>query len=464
MRTDKRNKEITASPAQKIIRCGIYCRKSTEDGLEMEYNSLDAQREACESYIASQRHEGWVVLPEVYSDGGFTGANIERPALKQMIDDIRASKIDSVVTYKVDRLSRSLLDFAKLMELFDEYNVSFVSITQAFATNTSIGRLTLNILMSFGQFEREIIAERVRDKIAGAKRKGKYTGGFPVLGYNADPVNHKLIINPDEAKTVLFIFNRYAETGSYLSVANELNSRNITTKSWTTRKGVLRPGNSWNAAHIYRLLNNRIYIGETVHKDKVYPGEHEPIIPKKLWDRTQTMMKSNPPRSRSKHEAVPSLLRGVIRCGHCDCAMTNSFTRKGEKTYRYYICVKANKNGYSSCPVKTIPAGDIENAVVEQIRSIIRSPEMIAQTFFAACEMEPDAAISKWEVTDALQQFDPIWNELYPAEQHAVVASLVDKVSISEYGIDMRMRTEELHSVISSLNETRSTYNERINQ
>lgn len=318
--------------------------------------------------------------------------------------------------------------------------------------------------MSFAEFERAIIAERVRDKIAGAKRKGKYTGGMPILGYDPDPNTHKLIINPKEAKTVLFIFNRYVETGSYLGIANELNANNITTKSWTTRKGILHPGKPWNAAHIYRLLNNRTYIGETVHKDKVYPGEHKPIVSAKLWDRTQTIMKSNPPKARSTNEAVPSLLRGVIRCGHCDCAMTNSFTRKGEKTYRYYICVKAYKNGYSSCPVKTIPAGDIEKAVVEQIRSIIRSPEMIAQTFFAVQNMDPDAAITKWEVTDALQQFDPIWNELYPAEQHAVVTSLVDKVSISEYGIDVRMHTEGLHSVMSNLNETISSYNERTNQ
>ncbi|MHB0911816.1 MAG: recombinase family protein [Armatimonadota bacterium] len=447
------------TPIKRTLRCGVYCRKSTEDGLDQEYNSLDAQREACEAYITSQRHEGWTALPDVYSDGGFTGANTDRPALQRLISDIRAGKVDVVVTYKVDRLSRSLLDFARLMELFDEYDVSFVSVTQNFATNTSIGRLTLNILMSFGQFEREIIAERVRDKIAGAKRKGKYTGGRPILGYDSDPVTHKLMVNPEEAKTVRHIFERFAKTGSGLGVARELNARGITTKSWTTRKGTVHLGRPWNASHIYRLLNNRTYIGETVHKEKVYPGEHEAIVTQSLWNRVQSILKSTPRKERSTQEASPALLKGLIRCGHCDCGMTGTYTRKGGRTYRYYLCVRASKDGYSSCPVRLVPAGDIERAVLEQVRAIIRSPEMIAQTYFAAREM--DSSISKWEVIDALGQFDPIWNELFPAEQRVIVGALVESVSIDECGIDVRMRTHGLHSIISALGETKSTYDER---
>lgn len=453
----------TSTPAattQQTLRCAVYCRKSTEDGLDMEFNSLDAQREACEAYILSQRHEGWTLLPNDYSDGGFTGANTERPALQRMLEDIRSGKVDVVVTYKVDRLSRSLLDFAKLMELFEVRDVSFVSVTQNFSTTTAIGKLTLNILMSFAEFERAIISERVRDKIAGAKRKGKYTGGTPLLGYDPDPLTHKLIVNDDEAKTILRIFKRYAETGSGLGVARELNAAGTTTKSWTTRKGTIRPGKPWSAPHIYRLLNNRTYVGEIAHKDKFYRGEHEAIVSRKLWERVQTMLKSNPPKKQLGHENVPALLKGVIRCGHCGCAMTGTYTRKGERIYRYYLCTKAGKNGYSMCPVKLVPAGDIEAAVVEQIRRIIKSPEMIAQTYLASSDLD-SAATTRWEVTDALQQFDPIWNELYPAERRMIVGALVESVSVNEDGLDVRMQTNGLHSMLSLLGDTRAAYDER---
>lgn len=452
--------QTQTSPTRQTLRCAVYCRKSTEDGLEMEYNSLDAQREACEAYIASQRHEGWVVLPDVYSDGGFTGANIERPALQQMIADIQAGKIDVIVCYKIDRLSRSLLDFAKLMDLFSERKVSFVSVTQNFSSATAMGALTMNILMSFAEFERAIIAERVRDKIAGAKRKGKYTGGTPILGYDPDPATHKLVVNSDEAKTVLYVFKRYAEIGSGLSIAKELNAKGITRKSWTTRKGVFRPGKPWNATHIYRLLNNRTYIGDTMHKEKVYPGEHEAIVPKKLWERVQSMMKTNPPKAQAAHESVPSLLKGIIRCGHCDCGMTSTYTRKGGKIYRYYLCVQANKNGYSTCPVRLVPAGDIEQAVVEQVRAIIRSPEMIAQTYFAIGNLDPSETISKWEVTDALDEFDGLWKELAPAEQRVVVSTLVENITVNEDGLSVKMRTDGLPTVMSVLEEVKSVRSE----
>lgn len=338
-----------------------------------------------------------------------------------------------------------------------------MSVTQNFSTTTAIGKLTLNILMSFAEFERAIIAERMRDKIAGAKKKGKYTGGTPLLGYDPDPLTHKLIVNEEEAKTVLRIFKRYAETGSGLRVAKELNALGITTKSWTTRKGMVRPGKPWNAAHIYRLLNNRTYVGEIAHKDKVYPGEHRSIVSRKLWDRVQTMLKSNPPREQVAHEKVPSLLKGVIRCGHCGCSMTSTYTRKGDRIYRYYLCVKASKNGYSSCPVKLVPTGDIEKAVLDQIRSIIKSPEMVAQTYLASCDLD-SAATTRWEVTDALQQFDPIWNELYPAEQRMIVGALVESVTVREDGLDVRIQTNGLHSMLSVLGDTMAAYDERTTQ
>lgn len=459
-------KARSAAPvARQSVRCAIYCRKSTEDGLEQEFNSLDAQREAGEAYIASQKHEGWTALPDVYSDGGFTGANTDRPAMQRLLEDIRGGRIDAVVTYKVDRLSRSLLDFARLMELFEERGVSFVSVTQNFDTRTSMGRLTLNVLMSFGQFEREIIAERVRDKIAASKRKGKFMGGTPVLGYDICPTTHKLLINDAQARTVRHIFKRFAEVGSGLTIAQELNSKGITTKSWITKDGTLRPGKPWNASLIYRMLANRTYLGKTVHKSDIYPGEHEPIVTQSMWDAAHATLNTNPRKEQRGHESVPALLRGIIRCGHCDRAMTSTYTRKGGRTYRYYVCTGATKSGYDSSPVKTVAAGDIEQAVLSQVRAICKSPEMIAQTCRVISrlneEQEHDVAVSQWEVVDALKRFDPVWEELHPVEQRRVVGALVERVTVMTGGLDVRLRTNGLHSVVSALKDTLEERDER---
>ena len=451
-----KTKEITAmTSVAKRVYCAIYCRKSTEEGLEREFNSLDAQREACEAYIASQKHEGWIALPDEYSDGGFTGANTERPALQQLLSDIRSGKVDIVVTYKVDRLSRSLLDFARLMELFEEHEVSFVSVTQNFDTSTPMGRLTLNVLMSFGQFEREIIAERVRDKVAASRRRGKFMGGTPVMGYDICPTTHKLLINTGEAKIVRYIFKRFAEVGSGLTIAKELNSRGITTKSWTTRKGKRRNGKPWNVSLIYRILANHIYQGEVIHKGKYFPGEHEAIISQSQWNAAQAMIRVNPRKIQRSHESVPALLGGIIRCSHCDRAMTNTYTRKAGRTYRYYVCTKASKSGYDSCPVKTVAAGDIEQAVISQIRAICKSPEIVSQTWIAAQRLNADdsndVTLSQWEVIDALKDFDTIWDALNPAEQRQVVACLVKRVNVSVDGLDVQLRIDGIHSILSTL-------------
>lgn len=510
------------------VRCAIYTRKSTEEGLEQEYNSLDAQREAGEAYIASQRHEGWVALSEQYDDGGFTGGNLDRPALKRLLRDIEAGKIDIVVCYKVDRLSRSLLDFAKLIETFDRHEVSFVSVTQSFQTTTSMGRLTLNILLSFAQFERELVSERVRDKVAGAKRKGKYTGGPPVIGYDVDFENHKLVVNPAEAKTVRHIFRRYSELGSGLAVSRELNERGITRKSRTTKKGNFHPGTPWNGKQIYEVMNNCIYIGEVKHRDKVYLGEHEAIVPRALWDKVHSLIAHDPETGRRKLDAAPHLLRGIIRCGHCDNAMTTSWTTRHGKVYSYYVCSRATKMGYSTCPVKTVAAGEMEQAVTNQLRAVFRSPEMIAQTYMQAKAHEAgeierlrtektdleikrlrlrdkvtklvdsgrsddDAryelrelsrdiedvertladvnsvlqgmqsdAVTEWDVTESLNKIDPLWEELFPIEQHRIVGLLVDKVIVYEDGLDIRIRTDGLHSLITELKGTLSDHQERV--
>ncbi len=262
------------------VRCAVYTRKSTEEGLEQEFNTLDAQRESGEAYIASQKNEGWQCLPDHYDDGGFSGGNMDRPALNRLMADIEAGKVDCVVVYKVDRLSRSLLDFARMMEVFDKHHVSFVSVTQQFNTSTSMGRLVLNVLLSFAQFEREIIGERIRDKIAAQRRRGKWAGGVPVLGYDVDRSNcsPKLVVNAEEASRVRQIFDLYLQLGSLLPVVDELAHRGWCNKSWKTKKGGPKGGRPFDKCSLYNLLTNPIYIGKIKHKTELYDGEHESIV------------------------------------------------------------------------------------------------------------------------------------------------------------------------------------------
>lgn len=460
-------KKLTNNERRATVRCVCYTRKSTDDGLDSDFNSLDAQREACEAYVASQRNEGWILLPEHYDDGGFTGANMERPALQRLITDVEAGRVDMVLIYKLDRLSRSLLDFAKLIEFFEQHGVSFTSITQNFSSNTAMGRLTMHVLLSFAAFERDIIAERVRDKIAGAKRKGMFTGGTPVLGYDIHPETRKLVINAEEAKIIRFIFKRYAETGSGLTIAKELNAKGVTTKSWTTKDGKTRSGRPWNGPGIYRILSNKIYLGLTVHKDMVYPGEHEAIVSQALWDRAHGMLSHDGRTKQRGKGKVQSLLKGLIRCGHCDSSMYGSYTKKSGKVYQYYTCVAASKNGYSSCPVRSVAAGEIDEAVMSQLRVIFRTPEMIAQTYFATQQLMSeeqadgqiayDAVITEADVAKSLQDLDGIWEELFPAEKHRIVRALVEQVTIYESDIDVRIRTDGMHSIISELKGTKET-------
>ena len=277
---------MTKSPAPtkpiRKLRCAVYTRKSTEEGLEMEFNSLDAQREACEAYIASQRSEGWVELADRYDDGGFSGGTLERPALKRLLADIEDGRIDVVVVYKIDRLSRSLMDFSKLVEVFDRGGVTFVSVTQSFNTTTSMGRLTLNILLSFAQFEREVIGERIRDKIAASRKRGMWMGGFVPLGYEVR--DRKLVINEPEATTVRMIFERFVEVGSATTLARALAAEGVRT----------RRGRLVDKGFLYKLINNRVYIGDAVHKGTAYPGEHEAIITRALWDKVHGILRESP--------------------------------------------------------------------------------------------------------------------------------------------------------------------------
>jgi site-specific DNA recombinase len=367
------------SEPKQVVRCAVYTRKSTEEGLDQDFNSLDAQRESAEAYIKSQKQEGWACLETKYDDGGFTGGNMDRPALKQLMADIDAGKIDCVVVYKVDRLSRSLLDFARMMEAFEKHGVSFVSVTQQFNTATSMGRLVLNVLLSFAQFEREIISERTRDKIAAARRKGKWSGGRPVLGY--DVVDKKLVINDAEVELVLQLFELYLEHQALMPVVIELNRRGWMTKSWISRKDKRLGGKRFTKNALYQLLTNPVYVGKVRYKKEVHQGEHKGIVPKALYGRVQVTLARNGNSGgvavRNKHGA---LLRGLLHCASCNCGMHHTYASKGNKRYRYYVCRHAQQNGWQACPAPSVPAGEIERFVVQQIKCVGRDPAVIRET------------------------------------------------------------------------------------
>lgn len=372
---------ITTVPVElakpSTVRCAIYTRKSTEEGLQQEFNSLDAQREAAEAFIRSQKHEGWELLPDLYDDGGYTGGNMDRPALQRLIDDINRRAIDCVVVYKVDRLSRSLLDFAKMMELFDKRGVSFVSVTQQFNTTNSLGRLTLNILLSFAQFEREIISERTRDKLSAARKKGKWIGGHPVLGYDIDPRGGKIVVNADEAQRVRAMYDLYVKLGTLNAVWDEISRRDWRSKQWTTEAGVTRGGKPISKSGLYGILTNALYNGMVDHKGTLYPGEHERIVEQKIWERVQEGLREN---GRTNGAVVKNkygaLLRGVLFCKHCGTAMMHTYTHKGPRRYRYYVCYKAQQKGWKNCQTKSVGAEQIEGAVLTSIRRLARDREL----------------------------------------------------------------------------------------
>lgn len=482
-----------AGDDKKVVRCAIYTRKSTEEGLQQEFNTLDAQRESGEAYIAAQRQEGWVCLPDRYDDGGFTGGNMDRPAVKRLMKDIEAGKIDCVVVYKVDRLSRSLLDFAKIMETFEKHQVSFVSVTQQFNTVHSMGRLTLNILLSFAQFEREIISERTRDKIAAARRKGKFAGGKPVLGYDllSSAAGPKLIVNDDEATRVRAIFELYLKHEALIPVVTELDKRGWTTKVWETKDGRRVGGRRFDKNLLYHLLTNVVYIGKVRYREEIHAGQHAAIVDAEIWQRVQAVLQRNRRTGgaavKNKHGA---LLKGLLRCEPCQCSMGHAYTADGNKRYRYYVCLNAQKRGWHTCPSKSVPAGDIERFVIDQIKAIGKDRAVLAATVRNArsqgqrslTELEseerslqkelarlnvalrkpkagentPEGAVAvqdrireldqmatevrdrivslsreivdEREVAAALSAFEPVWDTLGPKEQARIIHLLVERV------------------------------------
>jgi site-specific DNA recombinase len=360
----------------KRVRCAIYTRKSTEEGLDQEFNSLHAQREAAEAFIASQKHDGWELLPTGYDDGGFSGGTMERPALARLLADIEAGEVDVVVVYKVDRLSRSLLDFARMMELFERKGISFVSVTQQFNTASSMGRLILNVLLSFAQFEREMIAERTRDKMGAARRKGKWVGGTPALGY--DVVDGKLAVNDVEAALVRELFDLYLGHQSLLRVTEVLNGRGCRMKSWTTKKGTKHGGAKWTKSAVQRLLVNPTYVGRVLYRGEEYPGEHQAIVDPGVFKKVQARLdRVRAESAGAERNGHGFLLRGLIRCSRCSSAMTSVSSRKDRKVYRYYACSAVHHQGTSACDVRSVPAEAIEGFVVGKIRGMVHSPELL---------------------------------------------------------------------------------------
>jgi len=425
------------APVRRKLRCAAYTRKSSEEGLELEFNSLDAQRESCAAYIASQRAERWIPVADDYDDGGVSGGTLDRPALKRLLADIEAGLIDVVVVYKIDRLSRSLMDFAKLVDVFDRHGVTFVSVTQAFNTTTSMGRLTLNVLLSFAQFEREVIGERIRDKVAASRRKGMWMGGWTPLGY--DVKDRKLVVNEQEAELVRAIFRRFARTGSGIDVVRHLAKLGARNKT----------GRPIDKGALYKLLNNRVYLGEAVHKGVSYPGEHQAIIDQALWDAVHAVMQESP-RVRGNRNRVqtPALLKGLVFAAD-GSAMTPTHTRRRGRLYRYYVSTSVIKAGPEACAIGRLPAAEIENAVIAQVRVLLQSPEIVVATWRQVRKADP--AITEREVHEALAGFDTLWAELFPAEQARIIRLLVERIDVHASGADVVLQVEGLTTLLGEI-------------
>jgi DNA invertase Pin-like site-specific DNA recombinase len=425
-------------PARRL-RCAIYTRKSSEEGLEQEFNSLHAQREACEAYIASQKSEGWALVRDQYDDGGISGGTLERPGLKQLLADIEDGLVDVVVVYKIDRLSRSLMDFSKLVEVFDRNGVTFVSVTQSFNTTTSMGRLTLNILLSFAQFEREVTAERIRDKVKASRMKGMWMGGYVPLGY--DVRDRKLVVNEQDAGSVRRIFDRFVEVGSATVLARELRREGVRNKQ----------GTLIDKGYLYRLLNNRVYRGEALHKGKAYPGEQDAIIDADRWDRVHAILQESPrKRANNSRAQTPALLKGLI-FGENGAAMTPTSTKKGARLYRYYVSMDVIRNretGEETGPMR-LPAGMVEDAVVTEVRRILQTPEVVTQVL--ATLNRDSGGASEADAIAALHEFKALWSQLFPAEQARIIQLLVRRVTVTTAGLEVDIRREGIAGVIREM-------------
>jgi site-specific DNA recombinase len=432
-----------ATRRNRTVRCAVYTRKSSEEGLEQEFNSLQAQREACEAFITSQRHEGWMCLPECYDDGGFSGATMARPGLQQLLADLTAGRVDIVVVYKIDRLTRSLADFAKIVEILDTRGASFVSVTQQFNTTTSMGRLTLNVLLSFAQFEREVIGERIRDKIAASKRKGMWMGGVPPFGYQAR--DRKLVVVDNEAEIVRFIFRRYAELGSVRLLKDELEARSIQSKLRTSASGRISGRKPFARGALYLILQNRIYRGEIVHNKQSYLGNHEPIIDRPLWDAVQAQVASNSAqRNDGGKTRPPSLLVGMLFDGDGNRMTPSHAVKKGTR-YRYYVSRSLiTKDRTETSAGLRIPAAEIEHLVSSRVHRWLLDPGNIYKSTAARLT---DASMQQRLVARAAD-LGKYWPQLPVARQRAVLTALIERIEVSLDQIEIRLRPPRLGALL----------------
>lgn len=412
-------------------RCAIYTRKSVEEGLDQEFNSLDAQREAGEAYIASQKANGWVCLPTRYDDGGYSGGNMKRPALQQLLADCEAGLVDIIVVYKIDRLSRSICDFADLSKKFDEWGTQFVAVTQEINTATSAGRMMLNILITFAQYEREVITERVRDKMAASRKKGKWVGGSVPIGYRVE--NKKLVVEPEEARVIQRIFQRFIEIQSPSLIAQELNKDGIRTKQ----------GKVWDKPHIYRILSNHTYIGKVKYKGSICEGEQNAIVELDVWNRTREILALNEPVPRkTKRMETIAPLKGILRCGHCDCAMMPTYARKNGKRYFYYLCSRDSKRATSTCPVRQIPAGEVERITREQVVKMLQTPTILIKL----------AQVLNLPAEKIAELFKEIfWQEISPGEMNRLLHLLLEKVEVHESKLTVEFKSSGIKTLMEEI-------------
>ncbi|HZK89404.1 MAG TPA: recombinase family protein [Stellaceae bacterium] len=425
------------------MRCAIYTRKSSEEGLEQEFNSLHAQREACEAFIRSQRHEGWTCLPQAFDDGGRSGGNMERPALQRLLAEIREGKVDVVVVYKIDRLTRSLADFAKIVETFDARGVSFVSVTQQFNTTTSMGRLTLNVLLSFAQFEREVTGERIRDKIAASKKKGMWMGGVPPLGYEVR--DRKLVVIEHEGEMVRHIFRRYAALDSVRLLKEDLEAQGITSKSWTSASGRTWGGKPIGRGALYLMLKNLIYRGEIVHKGETYPGEHTAIIDPALWDAVAARLAENAvERGTGIRVKNPSLLTGLLFDSECN-RMTPTHAVKKKTRYRYYVSrplIIAAREGAAAG--LRVPAAEIERSVINRIRRVLSEPASLLE-ILAARAHEP---LLQQNLIARAAELARDWPQLSPLRMRVILLALIQRIDVRPDEVIIHLRPSRLEALL----------------
>jgi DNA invertase Pin-like site-specific DNA recombinase len=426
---------------KRSIRCAIYTRKSSEEGLEQSFNSLDAQREACQAYILSQRQEGWRAINAQFDDGGYSGGSMERPGLKRLLADIDAHKVDTVVVYKVDRLTRSLADFAKMVEAFDARGVSFVSVTQQFNTTSSMGRLTLNVLLSFAQFEREVTGERIRDKIAASKRKGMWMGGMVPLGY--DLKDRHLIINEKEAENVREIFELYLKLGCVKKLKAHLDQRGLKSKMRTSRSGRSSGGAEYSRGALYKILQNRIYLGEIPHKGQSYPGEHSPIVDRDLWERVRTLMSENVrARRHGTNAKAPSLLCGLLYDEEAN-RFTPSHAVKRGKRYRYYVSQKVIKDAASAPGQPSrVPAQELEKVVLTELKGFLASADRVVT---ALANEGDDVAITSLLIEGAAVCSERLESNS-PSKLSEVIEQIVTRILVHQTSVDIQIDRNKLRA------------------